>query len=204
MADPFLSTARGGQVFLAGWGAMPLQTEPGEAQWEANDAALYLIALEVERELPQELVRIEADQFTWVALERNSLSGNAAPVNTDFQPGDQVVFRFTPLPQAQLERVEALQVTVNLRNTGPDEIHLELWDWRNSRWRPVTLRRPRTRSTTRTVVLPQPQALLGAQNSVLLRLVAEELGSSLRVERLAVEQQGYFMYTDDRATVADA
>ncbi|MDD9957140.1 MAG: hypothetical protein OXP68_13080 [Anaerolineaceae bacterium] len=204
VTDPFLSTARGGQVFLAGWGAMPLQTEPGEAQWEPNDAALYLIALEVEQELPQGLVRIEADQFTWVAQERNSLSGNAAPVNTDFQPGDQVVFRFTPLPLAQLERVEALQVIINLRNTGPDEIPLDLWDWRDSRWRPVTLSRPRTRSTTRTVVVENPQALLGAQNSVLLRLVAEELGSALRVERLAIEQQGYFMYTDDRATVADA
>ncbi|MCY4526285.1 MAG: hypothetical protein OXB89_06730, partial [Anaerolineaceae bacterium] len=203
-ADPFLSTARNGQVFLAGWGAMPLQAEPGEVQWEANDAALYLIALEVEQELPQGLVRIEADQFTWVAQERNSLSGNVAPVNTDYQPGDQAVFRFTPLPLAQLAQVEALHVTLNLRNTGPDEIPLELWDWQDSSWRPVTLRRPRARSTTRTVALAHPQALLGAQNSVLLRLVAEEIGGALRVDRLPIEQQGYFRYNDDRATVADA
>ena len=200
MVDPFLSTARSDQVFLAGWGAMPLQIEPGEAQWEPNDAALYLIGLEVTQEAPPDLVRIEADQFTWVAQERNSLSGNSAPVNTDLQPGDQVVYRFTPQPQAQLAQVQALHVILNLRTTGPDEIFPELWDWRTGRWRPVTLRRPRARSTTRSAVIRAPQALLGAQNAVLLRLVLDDVGGSLRMDRLAIEQEGYFGYTDAMAT----
>ena len=200
MVDPFLSTARSDQVFLAGWGAMPLQIEPGEAQWEPNDAALYLIGLEVTQDAPPDLVRIEADQFTWVAQERTSLSGNASPVNTDLQPGDQVVYRFTPQPQAQLAQVQALHVILNLRTTGPDEIFPELWDWRTGRWRPVTLRRPRARSTTRSAVIRAPQALLGAQNAVLLRLVLDDVGGSLRMDRLAIEQEGYFRYTDAMAT----
>ena len=200
MTDPFLSTARSDQVFLAGWGAMPLEIEPGEAQWEPNDAALYLIGLEVTQDAPVDMVRIEADQFTWVAQERTSLSRNASPVNTDLQPGDQVVYRFTPQPQAQLAQVEALHVILNLRTTGPDEIFPELWDWRTGRWRPVTLRRPTVRSTTRSVVIPAPQALLGAQNAVLLRLVLDEVGGSLRMNRLAIEQEGYFSYTDVMAT----
>ncbi len=200
MADPFLSTARSDQVFLAGWGVMPLQTQPAEAQWEPNDAALYLIRLDVTQELPVDRVRIEADQFTWVALERNSFSGNAAPVNTDLQPGDQVVYRFTPQPNAQLAQVEALHVILNLRNTGPDEIAVELRDWQRDTWRPLVLRRPRTRSTTRQAVIPAPQALLGAQNSVTLRLVVDDPGTLLRLERIAIEQEGYFGYTDSMAT----
>ncbi len=201
MVDPFFSTARSDQVFLAGWGAMPLETEPGgEVQWEPNDAALYLIGLEVTQELTSDRVRIEADQFTWVAQERNILSGNAAPVNTDIQPGDQVVYRFTPQPQAQLAQVEALHVIFNLRNTGPDEIFLELWDWRADRWRSITLRRPRVRSTSRAVTLRAPQALLGDQNSVLLRMIVDEAGAALRMDRIAIEQEGYFRYTDSLAT----
>lgn len=200
ITDPFLSTARSERVFLAGWGAMPLQAEPGEQQWAPSDAALYLIELDVRRELPQERVRIEADQFTWIAQERNSMSGNTAPVNTDLQPGDQVAFRFTPQPQSQLARVDALHVTLNLRASGPDVVTPELWDWRAGRWRPVPLERPSTRSTSRTAALAAPQALLGAQNSVLLRLTVDELGAGLRLERIAIEQEGYFGYTDSMAT----
>ena len=205
LADPFHSTARSDQVFLAGWGAMPLQAEPLEAQWEPNDVALYLIRLEVTQEPPSGSLRIEADQFTWVALERNSLSGMAAPVNTDLQPGDQVVYRFTPQPNAQLAQVDALHVILNLRGSGPDEISVELWEGPAGRWRPLTLRRPRARSTTRAAVVRAPAALLGAQNSVLLRLVVdEESGNALRLDRLAIEQEGLFGYTDPMAAGPDA
>ena len=196
MADPYLATARGDRVFLAGWGEMPLRAEPGEVQWEPNDAALYLIELEVTQQVPEQRVRIEADQFTWVAQERNSLVGNAAPVNTDLQPGEQVVFRYTPQPWSQLAQVDALRVILNLRASGPDEIVPELWNRETGRWQPVVLQRPRVRSTSREAVIPAPQALLGAQNSVLLRLTAGEIGGSLRMERLAIEQEGYFGYTD--------
>ena len=204
MADPYLSTARSDRVFLAGWGEMPLQAEPGEVQWEPNDAALFLIELEVTQQTPEERVRVGADQFTWVALERNSLVGNAAPVNTDLQPGEQVVFRYTPQPRSQLARVDSLHIILNLRASGPDEIVTDLWDQQARRWRPYVLRRTRSRGTSRELVIQAPQALLGAQNSVILRLAAGETGGSLRMERLAIEQEGYFGYTDSMTTGSDA
>ena len=194
MRDQFLSSGRGNQVYLAGWAdAMPLETELEGAVWEPMDTTLYIAALDVAVSPPTGNARVTADQFTWVATERSSLSSEVAPVNADFQQGDVAVFRFTPIPGSVLADVETLYIEMNLTGGSSFNVPIEVWDWEAESWEQVELVRPDDRTTGRIQSITAPDRFLGAQNAVQLRLaVNDETSSFLRMTRLVVEQEGRF------------
>ena len=194
MRDQFLSTGRGNQVYLAGWAdAMPLETELEGAVWEPMDTTLYIAALEVDVAPATGSARVTADQFTWVATERSSLSSEVAPVNADFQQGDVAVFRFTPMPGSVLADVETLYIEMNLTGGSSFNVPIEVWDWDAELWEQIELVRPDERTTGRSQSISDPDRFLGAQNAVQVRLaVDDETSSFLRMTRLVVEQEGRF------------
>ena len=194
MRDHFLSTGRGNQVYLAGWAdAMPLATELEGAIWEPMDTTLYIVELDVNLEAPAGRALVAADQFTWVATERTSLSSEIAPVNADFQQGDVVVFRFTPLPDSVLAEVDTLHIEMNLTGGSRFNVPIEVWDWDAQTWEIIELQRLDDRTTGRRRSISNPDRFLGAQNAVQVRLaVDDETSSFLRLTRLVVEQEGRF------------
>jgi hypothetical protein len=193
MQDHYQSTARGTKVYLAGWSnTMPLQTTLEGAAWEPLDTTLYLVELDVALTPPAGPARITADQFTWTARERTGLTSELAPVNAVFQPGDEAVFQFTPVPGAVLDQVDTLYVELTLRGTTRTDIPLELWDWQRGQWRPIELEQATDRSSLRFRVIRNPRSYIGANNSVLVRLRADEASGFLSLTRLAVEQEGRF------------
>jgi hypothetical protein len=191
--DQFLSTARGNDVYLAAWSdRMPLETELEGASWEPLDTTLHLVKLNVVVDHPAFSTHIGADQFTWVARERTGLTIDTAPVNTVLQPGDTVIFQFTPLPGSILREVDTLQVDLNLSTGNRLDIPLELWNWDTSEWEIIEMDQAQDRSTVRRQSIRNPQQFLGAHNSVRMRLVVDETVGFLRVVRLAIEQEGRF------------
>jgi hypothetical protein len=75
MVDQFSSTARGNHVYLAGWvDSVPTTEEVEGAGFKTVDTTLYIIELEVERQLIGEDTLITGDQFTWISRERTGVS----------------------------------------------------------------------------------------------------------------------------------
>ncbi len=193
MEDQFFSTARGNNVYLAGWSdTMPLATELEGALWEPLDTTLHLVKLNVEFTPPAIPVHIRADQFTWVALERTGLTSDIAPVNAVMQSGDAAAFRFTPLPDAVLATVDELHIELNLSTNSRFEIPIEVWDWQRSEWQVVDLQQDENRTSVRRATLRNPDRFLGPQNTVQVRVSVDETSGFLRIARLAIEQQGEF------------
>ncbi len=191
--DHYFSNSRGDQVFLAGWSdTIPLETNLGDVPWEAVDTTLHIIELNVDITPPTGRVRIGVDQFTWVTQERGGVTDSLAPVNTVLQPGDEAVIRFTPLPHAVLDDVESLRLVVdnpgNIRNT----ILLEVWDWEAEGWETLELIPLEENSSTAVLVINDAARYLGTQNSVQIRLAADESISFVRYLRVGVEQVGRF------------
>ena len=193
MEDQYYSTARGNNVYLAGWSdSMPLETELEGALWQPLDTTLHLVKLSVDFTPPATASHIRADQFTWVALERTGLTTDLSPVNVVMQSGDAVAFQFTPLPDAVLSEVDQLRVELNLSTNSRFEIPIELWDWQAESWEVVDLRQDENRTSVRLTTLRNPDRFLGAQNAVQVRLSVDDTSSFLRVARLAIEHVGEF------------
>jgi hypothetical protein len=109
--------------------------------------------------------------------------GEVAPVELNMQPGEEVVFRFTPLPDAVLETVNELWVTVEDLNVGGRQVPISLWDWKAGEWELYEV--------TREGIRVDDQArFLGPENAVQMRLVADEIGGYLRIGQIGVEQVG--------------
>lgn len=179
------STGRGDNIYLAGWtSSAPLAVELEGAQWNSRDTTLYLIELEVEHPHDAGQTRVTSDLFTWVAENQTRL-GEIAPVNMALQPGDEVSFRFTPLPSAVLSEVEQLMLRMERSSVGNAELPIYLYDWERDEWEETVI-------VNGERIIDDPARYLGPQNAVMLRLVADDFGGYLRVDRLAVEQLGRF------------
>ena len=194
MTDEFQATARGDHVYLAGWAdAMPLATDLGDASWTPIDTTLHLIELSVEVVKPAGTVRITPDQFTWAAEERPLLATSIAPVNGYLQPGDEAIFRFTPLADFVLKQVDTLYLTMDTRN-NIDSYPVELWDRVAQNWEGVQLTRDESTMRFNTLALRNPQRFLGVQNSIQVRLRGDAItnSSGLMLTRFLVEEEGSF------------
>jgi hypothetical protein len=191
--DSYLSTARGDRVYLAGWSdVMPLITELTGANWESVDTTLHIIELAVESTIPRGNVLISPDRFTWVARERTGLTTDIAPVNTVLQPGDEAIFRFTPIRGAVLADVRELKLRMDSSGAVRADVPLELWNWEAGEWTPIEMRNAENQSTVSEFSIRDPQQYLGPQNAVEVRITANESGGYLRIGRLTVEQEGRF------------
>jgi hypothetical protein len=191
--DSYLSSGRGDRVYLVGWSdATPLQTELTGATWEAIDTTFHIIELAVESSAPVGNVLIPGDRFTWVALERNGLTTDIAPINTVLQPGDEAIFRFTPIRGSVLAEVRELRLRLDSSGAVRSDVPLELWDWEAGEWMPVEMRQTENSTTISLYAARDPARFLGPQNAVEVRLTANESGGYLRIGRLSVEQEGVF------------
>jgi len=191
--DLYLSSGRGDRVYLVGWtDSTPLQTELTGATWEAVDTTLYIVELGVESSPPVGNVLIPSDQFTWVALERTGLTADIAPVNTVLQPGDEAIFRFTPIRESVLAEVNELRLRMDSSGAVRADVPIELWNWDTGEWTPVEMQQTENSTTISVYAMRDPKQFLGPQNAVEVRLTANESGGYLRIGRLSVEQEGVF------------
>ncbi|MBE2269957.1 MAG: hypothetical protein IAE80_17095 [Anaerolinea sp.] len=183
--DAYGATGRGDRVYLAGWSDQsPLALDMQGANWNAQNTTLYLVELSTALERPNEPVTIAPDQFTWVVRERVGM-GEIAPINLQMQPGDDIAFQFTPLPDAVLSRVDALLVQLADVNVGGRNMPVYLWDWQVGDWEQMSV-------ANELLTITAPERYLGAQNAVRLRIVSEEAGGYVRVGRVLVSQTGEY------------
>jgi hypothetical protein len=184
--DYFFSSGRGNRVYLAGWAnsaALPVALEG--AGWSAQDTTLYIAQLDVEFTPPDGEVTVSADQFTWVVRERTG-SNEVTPLDIALQPGDEVIFRFTPLPDAALNQVKELVLEVGNSNSISRDLPMQLWDWRAGEWREIEVPR------SGPYAIRNPARYLGPQNAVEIRIVADDIAGYVRLQNLTVEHVGVF------------
>jgi len=187
ISDPYdVLTGRGNGAYLAAWAdTAPLGVTLEGANWKSLDTTLYLVELAVEFTPPSREVRVSSDQFTWIVRDRNSVT-DLGPVALTLQPGDEVAFRFTPLPDAVLRQVSELTLTIDRDSNTNRTLPLQLWNWATGVWEPVTINGGNVHS------IREPAAYLGPQNAVQVRIVADEIGSYTRISDLSIEQRGRF------------
>jgi hypothetical protein len=155
------------------------------AGWSAQDTTLFIAELDVEFTSPTEEIIISADQFTWVVRERLGLN-DATPIEIALAPGDEVIFRFTPVPDAVLRQVKELVLQFGGTNTVSRELPVQLWDWQAGEWREVEV------ATTGPQPISNPSRFLGPQNAVEIRIVADDMAGYARLQNLTVEHVGVF------------
>lgn len=182
-----LMTGRGNHVYLAGWTTSPVQVINLEgATWRALDTTLYLAQLDVEVPSTSEVVTITSDQFTWFTQNRTTLT-DLAPVDLNLQQiGDEVSFRFTPLPEAVLSEVDELTLFIDRNDSTTRTLPLQLWNYDKGDWDDVTI------ESSNQIAIRDPQAYLGAQNAVQIRLTADSMAGYPYIRDLTVEQKGRF------------
>lgn len=188
MVDTFNSPGRGNRVFLAGWtNSAPLPVEVEGALWTSKDSTLYLVELAITFEKPpaNQRITLSPDQFMWVTHSRSGVSNYTGPFALRLIPGDEVAFRFSPLPGLTLARVDEILIRLDQNANFGRLIPVSVWNWQRGVWVDI-------RSNKSQIVLENTQAYLGPQNAVQLKIVMETTGGYLDVGSLAVEQTGSF------------
>ncbi len=183
--DSYGSTGRGDNIYLAGWtDNAPLAVSLEGADWTDQRTTLYLVELETSLQQPENNALITSDRMTWAVRDYEGF-GALSPVDLNMQPGEVVSFRFTPLPDAVLDEVDTLSIRFNDMNISSRRVPLYLWDWQAQTWEAMEVSRE-------GLSIDHPERYLGPQNSVQLRLIADEIGGYLRIGRLDIEQTGRF------------
>ncbi|MBL8146445.1 MAG: hypothetical protein JNL34_08665, partial [Anaerolineae bacterium] len=104
----------------------------------------------------------------------------------NLQPGEEAVFRFTPLPTAVLDSVEQFSVVLANPNMATRRVPIYLYDWIAGEWVSMDVGRGGLTLTDDTA------RFLGPENAVQIRLVADEIGGFLRIGALGITQRGRF------------
>jgi hypothetical protein len=184
--DAYGATGRGESIYLVGWtDSMPLSLGLDGANWNTQSLTLYLVELETERPAQTDsVIVIPPDQFTWVVREHTGL-GEVTPIGLVLQPGEEIVFQYTPLPGSVLRTVDDLKIEFVDVNSGGRTIPLQLWDWQANAWEEIDV-------TAFTHTITEPERFIGPQNAVQLRMVADQMGGYMRAGRLVVEQTGTY------------
>jgi hypothetical protein len=185
--DPYgILTGRGNHAYFAAWSdAAPLDIEVEGGNWRSIDTTLYLVQLAVEITRPTGRTRITPDQFTWYVPSRTSMT-DIAPLDLAFAPGDEVIFRFTPLPDSVLRRVDELSVFVDRSLSTNRSLPFQLWNWETQSWEDWRIQ------TGNQLTISNPQPFLGPHNAVQIRLTADSMGGYPRIDDLTIEQAGIF------------
>lgn len=149
------------------------------------DTTLYLVELDVEETPPSKEVLVSSDQFTWMVRSRNSVT-DLAPIGMTMQQGDQVAFRFTPLPDAVLNEVSDLTLMIDRGSNSTRTFPIHLWNWENQEWDELAV------TDGSEYAIHNPAEYLGPQNAVEVQVIADEIGNYTRIQDLSVEQRGRF------------
>ena len=187
ISDPYdVLTGRGNKAYLAAWtDVAPLAVTLEGANWKSLDTTLYLVELDVQQTRPSKEVLISSDQFTWIVRNRNSVT-DLAPIGMALQSGDQVTFRFTPLPDVVLREVNDLTLILDRGSNGTRNFPVQLWNWENQEWDELSI------TDGSEYSIHNPAEYLGPQNAVEVQVVADEIGSYARIQDLSIEQRGRF------------
>ncbi len=185
--DPYnLVTRRGDRAYLAGWvDGSPLGVDLTGASSRTLDTTLVIAQIPVEVVQPAGDVLITADRFLWSVSSQTGLD-EVGPVEFSLQPGEEVVFRYTPLPDAVLNTVNELSVVLDRTRGVSLSLGFQLWNWEQSVWEDQRI------SDGNSVQIRQPTRYLGPQNAVLLRIAADTAGGYPRFDDLSIEQRGSF------------
>lgn len=184
--DSYGSTGRADSVYLAGWldsAALPIDLLG--ADFDSAERTLVITRLDAQITPPGEEVLITGDRFGWTIREYVGL-GEVTPVELNMQPGEEVIIQFTPEPTAVLDEVTELRLRLDdISIASSRRLPLNIYNWTTSTWDEITV-------SAQTLTIRDHAAYLGAQNSVRIRVVADEVGTFLRLGRLSVEQRGTF------------
>jgi hypothetical protein len=182
--DSFDATGRGDTLYVAGWlDDAPLTTTLGGQTAAAHQTTLVIAALDTAIEPPGGPVTISRDRFTWAVRAYSGL-GEVTPIDLNMQEGEEVTFRFTPLPTAVLDEVQQLTIVLDSLNVAVRRVPLWLYDWRGEDWVQVDVGREGL------TISSDYARFLGPQNAVQVRLAADEFGGYLRIGALGIEQRG--------------
>ncbi|MBZ0279855.1 MAG: hypothetical protein K8L97_03885 [Anaerolineae bacterium] len=188
MQDPFSSlTGRGNGAYLVGWtDSSPLGIQLEGAAWRTLDTTLYLVHMAVDVTQPTEEVLVSAEQFTWMVPNRMTLT-DAAPMEMGLQSGDDVTFRYTPLPTAVLREVSELMVILDQQVDNGRSLPIQLWNWEQGQWEDQHI------PNGEQLAIRNPTRFLGPQNAVQIRIVSDAAsGTYPRIQDLTIEQRGRF------------
>jgi len=141
--------------------------------------------LDVQTTLPKNATVMTADQFTWFAQSQTSLA-EVGPVDISFNPGDEAVLRFTPLPDAVLKQVNELRVYVDRNQNTARNIALQLWNWKKGQWD------DQQTGSGNQLIVSNPAPYIGPENAVQVRITTDSLGGYPRLSDLSIEQMGLF------------
>ncbi len=184
LSDYFASTGRADRVYLVGWvenSPTPLDV-PG-VTWRAQDLSLFIAELDIDVTPPTQRVTIRADRFTWAVRQRNNIN-TIGPYNLSMYSDGEIIFRYTPLPDAVLSNVERLSLFVDSDQISGG-ISLQLWNWDEGRWEDVEV-------TRAEFGIRSPARFLGPQNAVEIRIFRQPQDLSLNIRSLWIEQRGTF------------
>lgn len=188
MQDPFsILTGRGNGAYLVAWtDASPLGFQLDGAASRTLDTTLYLVHMAVDVTPPSGEVLVSAEQFTWMVPNRTTLS-DVAPIEMVLQPGDDVTFRYTPLPSAVLREVSELTVLIDQQANTGRSLSIQIWNWDNGEWEDQRI------PNGEQLSIRSPGRFLGPQNAVQIRIASEIAGGSYpRIQDLTIEQRGRF------------
>lgn len=187
ISDPYnVTSGRGNRAYLAAWADQsPLDLELDGSAWTTLDTTLYLIQLAVDIEQPAGEVLITSDQFTWT-IENGGAQNVAAPFSMSLDSGDEVSFRFTPLPDAVLTQVRELIISLDRGVSISRNLPLQIWNWETASWEDIQV------SSGNLFAIRNPARYLGPQNAVQLRVLGDNVGTYTRIQDLSVEQRGRF------------
>ncbi len=179
-------TGRANHAYLAAWTSKaPIDTTVEGGSLKTLDSTLFLIQLDVQATQPKGATLITSDQFTWFTQSRTSLA-DVGPLNIAFNPGDEAVLRFTPLPDVVLKQVDELYVYVDRNQNTSRSVLLQLWNWNTDEWE------DQQTSSGNEVIISDPARYIGPENAVQIRLNADAFGGYPRLNNLSIEQMGLF------------
>jgi hypothetical protein len=182
--DRDFSGGRGDRVFLVGWGGpSPLEFTLEGAAWIPEDMTLYVFELPLTVAEAEGEVTISPGFSTWMTLAETTTVA-ATPYNLTINGSEQVAFRFTPLPTAQLAEVTRLDLT--LWRTSSYDATIYLWDWSAEEWTPVDLL-----AGVRTT-LEDPVNFVGPYNAVQIMAVPNDIMSPVSYRQFDVTWHGTF------------
>ncbi len=188
--DQYFSTGRGNRVFLIAWADAPVLNEQitNEQVREIN-TTLYIIELDVQHNTDGNTRTITQDQFTWVAVERDTTL-NIGPVVMDGLTDLTLGFRFTPLPGAMLDRVDSLTLILDRgANTSPVGGTIQLWNWGLGRWETQRF------DTSMRLQVNNPARFIGPLNAIQIQTLPRQVEGGLNsgtpsLSRIGIEQSG--------------
>jgi hypothetical protein len=178
------ATGRGDRIYLVGWSDAPVHTLTLDgANWSAQHATAVIVGLDTSVERAADPVTIAQDRFSWVVTEQTGIA--ATPSGINFLAGESAAFRFTPLPDAVLARVDELVIRLRDVNIGSRVVPIALWNYRTETWDDHSVIGGDLR-------VPDPTPYLGTFNAVQIRLAGDSVGGFMRIGEVTVEQTGVF------------